>query len=207
LYAIAPAGYSIALRYQNQAEAIFQTSADFSDPLPGCRGERDKSIKENPIMLNRTYRNLFTAGGIAIASLMAGSALAGECPADKMGVDVTPPGPMQPSGVTDNVLASIDLSQTSVAVEGRDMRLRRLVIEPGGIVPWHSHSDRPAIIYVVSGSVTEYRSTCALPIVHNAGEATPEMRDASHWWKNTGSEPAVLLSADILHDPADQNAM
>jgi hypothetical protein len=25
------------------------------------------------------------------------------------------------------------------------------------------------------------------------------MRGTSHWWKNTGSEPAVLLSADILH--------
>jgi len=157
-------------------------------------------------MLNRTYRTVFIAGAI-MASLLAGTAFAGECPAGKMGVDATKPGPMQPSGVTDNALASIDLSQTSVAVDGRDLRLRRLVIEPGGVVPWHSHADRPAIIYIVSGSVTEYASTCAVPIVHNAGDATPEMRGTSHWWKNTGSETAVLLSADILHDPADQNAM
>jgi hypothetical protein len=29
----------------------------------------------------------------------------------------------------------------------------------------------------------------------------------SHWWKNTGGGVAVLLSADIFHDPADAHAM
>jgi hypothetical protein len=46
-----------------------------------------------------------------------------------------------------------------------------------------------------------------VPIVHNAGDATAEMPGTSHWWKNTGGKPAVLLSADILHDEADQHAM
>jgi hypothetical protein len=59
----------------------------------------------------------------------------------------------------------------------------------------------------VTGTVEEYASTCAVPIVHKAGEATPEMRSTSHWWKNTGSEPAILLSADILHDQADKDMM
>ena len=30
-----------------------------------------------------------------------------------------------------------------------------LVVQPGGIVPWHSHADRPALIYVVSGEIVE----------------------------------------------------
>jgi len=88
-------------------------------------------------------------------------------------------------------------------VNDRTFRMRKLVIEPGGIVPWHSHGDRPAIIYVISGEVTEYASNCAVPIVHKAGEATPETHQTSHWWKNTGKEPATLISADLLKDPSD----
>ncbi len=156
-------------------------------------------------MLKNTSRKILLTATAVAATMIATSAVAGECPAGKVGVDVTKPGPMMPSGVTDNVLSSIPLADTAVAVGDRTFRLRRLVIEPGGIVPWHSHGDRPAIIYIVSGSVTEYRSTCAVPIVHNAGDSTPEMRNASHWWKNTGSEPAVVLSADLLHDPMDDH--
>ena len=70
---------------------------------------------------------------------------------------------------------------------------------------WLNAMSPTAIIYVVSGSVTEYASTCSVPIIHNAGEATAEMPATSHRWKNTGREPAVLLSADILHDASDQN--
>jgi quercetin dioxygenase-like cupin family protein len=81
------------------------------------------------------------------------------------------------------------------------------VVKPGGIVPWHSHTDRPAIIYIISGKITEYRSTCAEPIVHRAGESTAEVKGTSHWWKNTGKETVVLLSADLFHDKDDPHAM
>ena len=87
------------------------------------------------------------------------------------------------------------------------LRLRRLVVKPGGIVPWHSHTDRPAIIYIISGKITEYRSTCAEPIVHRAGESTAEVKGTSHWWKNTGKKTVVLLSADLFHDKDDPHAM
>ncbi len=117
------------------------------------------------------------------------------------------PGATAPEGVTDTVLAAIDLGSEPVAIQDRKLRLRRLVIQPGGVVPWHSHGDRPAIIYVVQGEVVEYASTCAVPILHKAGDATPEMHATSHWWKNTGKKSAVLLSADILHDTDDAHMM
>jgi quercetin dioxygenase-like cupin family protein len=91
--------------------------------------------------------------------------------------------------------------------EGRKFRLRQLVIEPGGVVPWHSHADRPAQIYIVSGTIEEYASTCAVPIVHRAGDVAPETHNTSHWWKNTGSETVILISADILHDESDAGTM
>jgi quercetin dioxygenase-like cupin family protein len=142
---------------------------------------------------------IVVAGLFAGLVLVTGSALAGECPPDQVGVDVREPGPSEPAGVTDTVLAATDLGQEMLKAEGRSFRLRQLVIEPGGIVPWHSHADRPAIIYIVSGTVEEYSSTCAVPIVHTAGDVARETHTTSHWWKNTGGETAVLLSADILH--------
>jgi quercetin dioxygenase-like cupin family protein len=126
------------------------------------------------------------------------AAHAGECPADKVGVDVTKPGATKPEGVTDTVLSALDLGKMDPAYAGRQLRLRRLVIQPGGIVPWHNHADRPANIYIITGEVTEYRSTCAVPIVHKAGEVAPEFGNLSHWWKNTGKEPAILISADLF---------
>lgn len=141
--------------------------------------------------------------------LFGGNAYAGECPADKVAKDSVTSGPDMPVGVTDMVIGSIDLTKKAVAFKGENFRMRQLVVQPGGIVPWHSHSERPAIIYMVSGSVTEYRSTCAVPIEHKSGEVTVEFgAELSHWWKNNSKEPAVLLSADILHDTsADKHSM
>ena len=102
------------------------------------------------------------------------------------------PGATMPKDVTDTVLGSIDLATQPVGVDDRLFRMRRLAIKPGGEVPWHSHDDRPALIYVAVGEVTEYASNCAVPIVHNPGEVAEETKGTSHWWKNTGKTTAVL---------------
>ena len=143
-----------------------------------------------------------TAAGLATAS----TAMAGECPADKVVADGKgqPMGATMPKDVTDTVLASIDLAKENIKADDHQFRMRQLVIQPGGIVPWHSHADRPALIDVVSGEITEYASTCAIPLLHKAGEVSVDA-GRSHWWQNTGKKPVVLISADILHDPKDVN--
>jgi quercetin dioxygenase-like cupin family protein len=143
------------------------------------------------------------AAGLTIVA--APVVMAGECPADQIGIDVTKSGPMTPEGVTDTVLASTELSKEKVGLSDHLFRLRRLEIQPGGIVPWHSHADRPAMIYVVEGVVEEFASNCAVPIIHSAGDVAPETHETSHWWKNTGKTTAVLISVDILHDQKDVN--
>jgi quercetin dioxygenase-like cupin family protein len=135
----------------------------------------------------------------------AGSAYAGQCPAGKMGVDVTKPSNLPAKDVTDKVLAAIDLSKEPAKLDNRLLRLRKLEILPGGVVPWHSHGDRPAIIYIIQGEVTEYASDCAVPIVHKTGDVARETASTSHWWKNMGKQTVILLSADILHDQLDHN--
>lgn len=147
--------------------------------------------------MNKTSLRGACIAGALLSFGVAPSAFAGECPAGKVGVDVTPPGPSMPSKVTDDVIASIDLGQ-GYNIAGRAFRMRRLVIQPGGVVPWHGHAERPANIYVVSGEVTEYRSTCSVPITHRAGEVVAESGATSHWWRNNSRRPVTLISADIL---------
>jgi quercetin dioxygenase-like cupin family protein len=152
-------------------------------------------------------RTLSLAG--VIVALGIAAANAGECPADKVVASGQgqQAGATMPKDVTDTVLGAIDLAKEPVAIKDRTFRLRRLEIQPGGEVPWHSHEDRPAIIYVVQGEVTEYSSDCAVPIVHKAGEVSPETHGVAHWWKNTGSAKAVLISADLLYAADDEHTM
>ena len=137
------------------------------------------------------------AGIIAIAALGGATpALAGQCSA--AGANALANAPTMPKDVTDTVLASVDLGK-EIKVDGRQLRTRRLVVQPGGIVPLHSHADRPALIITVSGSITEYRSDCSAPVEHQAGDISREADGISHYWVNNGSEPAVLLSSDVFH--------
>lgn len=126
----------------------------------------------------------------------ASPAVAGSCPAGQSAANALSDAKTMPAGVTDDVVGSVDL-QKELAIDGRDLRLRRLVVQPGGVVPLHSHAGRPALITVVSGAITEYRSTCAVGIDHAAGEVSMESDGISHWWRNNTSQPAVLLSADV----------
>jgi quercetin dioxygenase-like cupin family protein len=103
------------------------------------------------------------------------------------------------------VRASTDLAKEPAAIQHRQFRLRQLEMQPGGIVPWHSHNERPAMIYIVSGEVVEYASSCAVPIVHRAGDVAPEKNGTSHWWKNTGSTKAVLISVDLFPGDAQMD--
>lgn len=157
------------------------------------------------IALGRAWRGVSIAATIAGTLALAAAAQAGECPAGKMRAGATANAGHAAKAVTDTVLAQIDLGGEKVALKGHNMRVRKLVIQPGGIVPWHSHQERPALIYVVAGQIHEYASTCAVPILHKAGEVARETHATAHWWTNTGTVPVVLLSFDIQKDPNDKN--
>ena len=153
----------------------------------------------------RTWRNLTAAALLAGVSAIASTAAsANGCPANEVGPNALANAPTKPVGVTDTVLEQIDLSKEMVKANDHMFRIRRLVIQPGGIVPLHSHADRPALIYIVSGEITEYANDCKVGIVHKAGDTSRDA-DVMHWWKNTGSKTVVLISADIMHDPMDKN--
>ena len=90
--------------------------------------------------MNETSTNLsrrtVAIGAVLGALAASGQALAAECPADKRGTDVMGPGATKPKGVSDKLRGAIDLADEKVKLPGYKLRLRQLVIEPGGEVPW-----------------------------------------------------------------------
>ena len=157
------------------------------------------------IHTQRVSCRVLLSGIVAGAAIFTVSANAGECPAGQMKAGAREPVTLAGKGVTDTTLASINLEKEPAKIKGRELRFRKLTIEPGGIVPWHSHHDRPAIIYIASGEVHEYASNCAAPIVHKAGEIRPETSGVAHWWKNLGDQTVVLFVGDVLHDKTDKH--
>ncbi len=144
---------------------------------------------------------------VATAALaFAGGASAGTCPVDQMRADARTTGVTEPKAVTDTELAFVKLGDQIAGLDDRRLRLRRLVVKPGGIVPWHSHTDRPALIMTLRGNIVEYRSNCAVGIVHRSGDVVEEVKGVSHYWKNTGDVDAILIAADIKNDAAPADA-
>lgn len=162
-----------------------------------------------PVRHSHSAVRRFVAAGLiaGAATALSTAAFAGQCPADKVGVNALAGAPTAPQGVSDTVLSHIDLSKEKVKLSDRLFRLRRLEVQPGGIVPMHEHGDRPALIYIISGTILEHSSNCTVPVVHKAGEAAMESVGLSHWWENTGTEPVSLISADIFHDKSDDGQM
>lgn len=151
------------------------------------------------------YANILRKGGIIGAGILsltmsASPAAAGECPADQIKGNARTGGQMEPVGVTDTELNTVDLGPEIKGLDGRRLRLRKLVVQPGGVVPWHDHTDRPALIMTAEGQITEFRSDCAVGIVHDAGDVSKESGGVKHWWKNESDAPAVLYAADIKND-------
>jgi quercetin dioxygenase-like cupin family protein len=147
-------------------------------------------------MNTATFRVITAAAALGLAGL----AQAGQCPSDKVANNDLPGAATAPVGVVDTELSSIELAKENVKLEGRRLRLRHMTIMPGGIVPLHSHEDRPALIMVNSGEIYEYSSKCAVPILHKAGEVAREFMGTKHWWKNTGAQAVNLTIGDIVND-------
>ena len=156
-------------------------------------------------MNTQTFRLIATAAALTIAGL----AHAGQCPADKIATNELAGAATAPVGVVDTELASVDLAKENVMLDQRRLRMRLMTIAPGGIVPFHSHEDRPALIMVNSGEIYEYSSKCAVPILHKTGEISREFLGTKHWWKNTGAQMVDLTIADIVNDkkPATMEKM
>ena len=105
--------------------------------------------------------------------------------------------PSETRGVTVQHLATLDLGPEIAGMAGRQLRMRIVTIEPGGVLgPVHDHIDRPGLVYILQGTITDHRDGVATE--YGPGPGWPEDRSTLHWLANNGSTPAIEISVDIF---------
>ena len=104
--------------------------------------------------------------------------------------------PLQTVGQSEQLLRSLDLTGEIDAVDGRPLRMRKITVQPGGALALHSHLDRPAITYMLSGQMT-YHADGKPSVTVRPGEGFAEGRATTHWGENRGTVPAVWVAVDI----------
>jgi quercetin dioxygenase-like cupin family protein len=100
-------------------------------------------------------------------------------------------------GVTVRLLAALDLGTELEGMAGRQLRMRMVTMEPGGVLgPVHDHKDRPGMVYILQGTITDHRDGVATE--YGRGVGWPEDKNTTHWLENRGTTPAVEISVDIV---------
>lgn len=108
-------------------------------------------------------------------------------------------GPKKTTGVRSvKEIGTVSLDGEFKSSDGLRMRVRELIIEPGGIVAVHQHTNRPGAAYIIEGEMTEHRSSETGPVVKSAGQTAMERSGVIHWWENTGAIAARALVVDIV---------
>ena len=124
---------------------------------------------------------------LILSLTLTGAALAQQPPSENKGMSATP-------------LAAFDLSKQGLKdFDQRQMRMRTIQVEPGGAAAFHSHAQRPALTYVLKGSLVEHRKGSA-DRTYSPGEVIVESTDVDHWAENNGTETTTLVSVDLFKE-------
>lgn len=108
-------------------------------------------------------------------------------------------GPTRTSGIASvKVIGGVSLDGEFQSSDGLMLRVRELVIDPGGVVAVHQHDKRPGAAYIIEGEMTEYRASESGPVVKTAGSTAMERSGVVHWWENTGKTAARALVVNIV---------
>jgi quercetin dioxygenase-like cupin family protein len=100
-------------------------------------------------------------------------------------------------GVKVELLSVVDLGPEIEGMTGRQLRMRMVTIDPGGVFgPVHDHVDRPGMVYVLQGTITDHRN--GVTTDYGPGVGWPEDRNTMHWLENKGTVPAIEISVDIV---------
>jgi quercetin dioxygenase-like cupin family protein len=95
-------------------------------------------------------------------------------------------------------LGAQPLGQDFSSLQGRELRLRKLTIAPGGSIALHQYDQRPGVAYILQGQLIERRGPGFSPRVIGPGEVAFESTGVTHWWRNEGTTAAKALVVDIV---------
>lgn len=100
-------------------------------------------------------------------------------------------------GVTTELLATVDLGPEIEGMQGHQLRMRLVTIEPGGVFgPVHDHKGRPGAVFILQGTITDHRDGVATD--YGPGLGWPEDRNTVHWLENRGMVKAVEVSVGVI---------
>jgi quercetin dioxygenase-like cupin family protein len=100
-------------------------------------------------------------------------------------------------GITTVLLSTVDLGPEIEGMAGRQLRMRMVTFAPGAVFgPLHDHKDRPGIVFILQGTITDHRNGVATD--YGPGVGWPEDRNTMHWLENRGAVEAVEISVDIV---------
>jgi quercetin dioxygenase-like cupin family protein len=103
---------------------------------------------------------------------------------------------------SDNESSGVDTQDiglvTLASDPSRQIRLRRVTVQPEGVIAWHAHDTVQGMAMVLSGEMTEYRNTCLDPMVYRAGDIAREDAQTAHGWRNETRYPAVILVTHVV---------
>jgi quercetin dioxygenase-like cupin family protein len=151
---------------------------------------------------------LVLLGAAAFLSACTTSAAAGPEPAlsaiQSAHVRTCPPGRTQA-----NARSGSDAQSSGVTIEdvaftplasdpARAVRLRRIVVAPGGVIAWHEHTALQGMALIVSGEITEFRNTCLDPLIYRPGDVAIEDANTAHGWRNLSNAPALILVSHVV---------
>lgn len=103
----------------------------------------------------------------------------------------------QTKGITVKLLSTVDLGPEIEGMTGRQLRMRLVTFEPEAVFgPLHDHKDRPGIVYILQGTITDHRD--GVDTDYGPGLGWPEDRNTMHWLENRGTVPAIEISVDIV---------
>ena len=107
--------------------------------------------------------------------------------------------PTENKGVTVKPLNALNLASELPGMAGRQLRMRMITVEPNGVLALHDHVERPALDYVVQGTVIDHRGSEMKE--YGAGTSISENTKVVHWVENKGTTPAVVIAVDIFKQP------
>lgn len=111
-----------------------------------------------------------------------------------MNIENTAP---ETKGITVKLLNTVDLGPEIEGMEGRQLRMRMIIFEPGAVFgPTHDHKERPGTVFILQGTITDHRD--GVTKEYGPGVGWPEDRNTVHWLENRGTTTAVEISVDIV---------
>jgi quercetin dioxygenase-like cupin family protein len=137
---------------------------------------------EELVMIHK--RTAIAAAGMALAFAVGVAVGQNSPPTENKGVKVGAP-------------TFLDLTEEIDNVAGRQLRMRVVTLEPGGVVAMHSHKGRPTVAYALQGTLTEHLENGEVRD-HGEGEAWTEDRNTTHWAENKGDKAVMVIAVDVF---------